>query len=346
MKKQVFTVSALAAALTLSTGFHAFADGWVDENGRKAYVYDNGTRAGFGWFKDPATGLQYHLDYDGYAMTGTRVDGFWLDDDGVKHEKTETEIAQENARKQELASRPSPAKEQANATQAAELAKTTGIAASTFRMVYQKEYKALMDLYFIDTFDKLKAMENTSISRSGNDDFQETTYVYNADGKGRLISSSLYKVTSNRNYYYKPYALELNFNRSYLSTAEETELFQEMFRKLVVGALGEHQGGAVYDRCFSEQIGSGASFDHNGTTDSGNSYVLNYQNDTINVQVTCLEKVPEAPAPEESTADQAAEGNGEAPAEGTSENTAQETAENATQEAAENEEGTTENIAN
>ena len=84
MKKQVFTVSALAAALTLSTGFNAFADGWVDENGRKAYVYDNGNRAGFGWFTDPATGLQYHLDYDGYAMTGTRVDGFWLDDQGVK----------------------------------------------------------------------------------------------------------------------------------------------------------------------------------------------------------------------------------------------------------------------
>ena len=345
MKKQVFTVSALAAALTLSTGFNALADGWVDENGRKAYVYDNGNRAGFGWFTDPATGLQYHLDYDGYAMTGTRVDGFWLDDQGVKHEKTETEIAQENARKEELASRPSPAKAQANATQAAALAKTTGIAASTFRMVYQKEYKALMDLYYIDTFDKLKAMENTTITRFGNDDFQETTYVYNAEGKGRLISSSLYKVTSNRNYYYKPYALELSFNRSYLSTQEETDLFQEMFRKLVVGALGENQGKAVYDRCFAEQVGAGVSFDHSATTDTGNSYVLTYQNDIITIQVTCLEKTLEVP---ETASEENAEGNTENAdnnaSDGTAENADSNTSDGTTENADENvSDGTTEN---
>ena len=50
------------------------------------------------------------------------------------------------------------------------------------------------------------------------------------------------------------------------------------------------------------------SFDHSATTDTGNSYVLTYQNDIITIQVTCLEKTLEVP---ETASEENAEGNTE-----------------------------------
>ena len=112
MKKRVIGITALAAVMTVATGMSAFAAGWKQDTHGWYYEYDNGAWAPFGWFTDPETKNMYYIDPDGYMMSGTRVDGFWLDDSGVRHEKTEAEIEAENRRKERAASKPNPAKEQ------------------------------------------------------------------------------------------------------------------------------------------------------------------------------------------------------------------------------------------
>ena len=114
MRKKALVIAAAAALMTLSTGITAFAAGWVKEDttyGVKwKYVYDNGDWPSGNWFTDPDTELVYHLDPDGYRMTDTTVEGFWLDSDGVRQEKTEEQIEREAREKAQKAAKPNPGK--------------------------------------------------------------------------------------------------------------------------------------------------------------------------------------------------------------------------------------------
>ena len=96
MRKKALGIAAVAAAMTLSTGITAFAAGWVTEStpygDKQKYVYDNGNWPSGNWFTDPDTQLVYHLDPDGYRMTDTTVDGYWLNSEGVRQEKSQEDI--------------------------------------------------------------------------------------------------------------------------------------------------------------------------------------------------------------------------------------------------------------
>ena len=99
MRKKALGIAAVAAAMTLSTGITAFAAGWVTEStpygDKQKYVYDNGNWPSGNWFTDPDTQLVYHLDPDGYRMTDTTVDGYWLNSEGVRQEKSQEDIDRE-----------------------------------------------------------------------------------------------------------------------------------------------------------------------------------------------------------------------------------------------------------
>lgn len=104
MRKKALGIAAVAAAMTLSTGITAFAAGWVTEStpygDKQKYVYDNGNWPSGNWFTDPDTQLVYHLDPDGYRMTDTTVDGYWLNSEGVRQEKSQEDIDRENEKRQ------------------------------------------------------------------------------------------------------------------------------------------------------------------------------------------------------------------------------------------------------
>lgn len=293
MKKKLLGITALTAALTLSTGITAFAAGWVQDSNGWGYQRDNGTWYSGCWFTDPATGLQYYFDPDGYMMTETRVEGFWLDANGVKHEKTEAELEAEAARAQRVASRPSPAKKQAAATEAAKAAKTATSAATTTRLSYQAEMKVFMDNVFIKAIQDDRKLENYTAVGDTVENNLETTYSFSSNGTVFFISS-LGLNSNPTSASYTPYAIEFTYNRNVLSMAEEAEIFNSNYKDFVIAALGATEGEAVYNRVMSEELGNGASFDQNGTTDTGNSYELTYRNGAITIKVTCSEIDPSA----------------------------------------------------
>lgn len=291
MKKQTLKLSVLTAALTLSTGITAFAGQWQQDGKGWYYVQDNGAWIYGQAFTDPADGSEYYMDPDGYMMTETRVNGFWYGADGRKREKTEAELAAEEARRQRIASRPSPAKKQAAADQAAEAAKTSSIAVSTTRLAYQAEMKALMDIIFIDTRTKV---QNTAIKGDTTEDNLEVSYRFNADGSGTILSCSLWKMSNPDNSNYKPEALELSYNRNVLSDANEVASFNDAFLRLLTASLGENKGKAVYERCLAEEVGGSGRFEEKDASDTGNPYELTYRNNTVTLKVTCSEIVPAA----------------------------------------------------
>ena len=289
MKKETLRLSVLAAALTLSTGITAFAGQWQQDGKGWYYVQDNGAWVYGQAFTDPADGSEYFMDPDGYMMTETRVNGFWYGADGRKREKTEAELAAEEARRQRIASRPSPAKKQAAADQAAEAAKASSIAVSTTRLAYQAEMKALMDIIFIDTRTKV---QNTAIKGDTTEDNLEVSYRFNADGSGTILSCSLWKMSNPENSNYKPEALELSYNRNILSDANEVASFNDAFLRLLNASLGENKGKAIYGRCLAEEVGGSGRFEEKDASDTGNPYELTYQNNTVTIKVTCSEIVP------------------------------------------------------
>lgn len=292
MKKSILCLSVLAATFTLSTGISAFAGQWEQDSNGWYYVQDNGSLIYGRAFTDPADGSEYFMDPDGYMMTETRVNGFWYGPDGRRQDKTEAEIAAEIAREQRLAARPSPAKEQAAAKQAAQTAKTSKIAVSTTRLAYQAEMKALMDVVFLDTRSKVK--NNTAIKGSTTEDNIEVSYRFNVDGRGTAISCSLWKMSNPENSRYKPEALELSYNRDILSDANEVSVFNSAFNRLLTAALGENKSKAIYERCLAEEIGTGGSFEESGVSDTGNSYELTYRNNMATIKITCSEIDPNA----------------------------------------------------
>ncbi len=307
MKKKLLGLTALAATLTLSTGITTFA-GWVQEGEKWAYQYDNGKWAACGWFTDPADGAQYYLDPDGYMMTDTRVEGFRLGPDGKKMEKTAEEIQAEEERKQRIASRPSPAKEQAAAELAAKAAKKGTAAVSTTRLAYQAEMKTFMDTIFINTAKSLDNNKINTIKGQTVEDNVEVTYRFHAQDRGHVITSSLWPNSNEKSPNYVPQALDLTFSRSILTNEKEASIFNGAFQKMLVAALGDTEGQIVYERIMAETVGNGARFELLGNTDVGNSYTLNYRDGYVQLQVVCSEFVPqEASETTGETADEAAD---------------------------------------
>lgn len=304
MKKRIIGITALAAAMALSTGMTAFAAGWVQDGNGWGYQYDNGNWATIGWFTDPETGYEYYLDPDGYMMTDTRVEGFRLGPDGRKVEKTEEEIQAEQEREQRLASRPSPAKQQAAATLAGKAAKNSNVAVSTTRLAYQAEMKTFMDKYFVNT---ATTLGTSSLNGRVSKDNLQTTYKLYVPTAGDVFTSTLHLNANTKSVNYVPHALEVSFNRNILHEEAEIQALDKCFTDMMIASLGETAGQAVADRVFAEAVGNGSSFDASGNTDTGNSYTLSYKNDFFTMQVTCSEIVASDETTEEGGEAEAAE---------------------------------------
>lgn len=299
MKKKLIGISVLAAALTLSTGITAFA-GWKQDTNGWYYENADGSWVGCGWFTDPEDGGIYYIDPDGYMMSATTIEGFKLGDDGRRIEKTAEDIAKETERKQRIASRPSPAKEQAAADLAANAAKQGTAAVSTTRLAYQSEMKVFMDNLFIDTQKKLSAAHSTATRSSTTEDNLETTYRFSA-AAGPVVEASLWKMSNSKNINYKPAALDLEYNRNYVTEAADIEKFDSLFQRMCVAALGETEGKAVSDTYYAEIAAGSTSFERSGSTDAGNYYTMKYNSGKVFIEVTCSEITPEDPNAAENT---------------------------------------------
>lgn len=310
MKKRFIGISVLAAALTLSTGITAFA-GWKQDTNGWYYERDNGTWVPCGWFTDPADGAMYYMDPDGYMMSGTTVEGFKLGDDGRRIEKTAEDLAREAERKKRIASRPSPAKEQAAADLAADAAKKGVASTTTTRLAYQAEMKVFMDNLFIDTQKKLTAAGSTATRPSTTEDNLEVTYRFSA-AAGPVVEASLWKMSNPDNSNYKPNALDLEYNRNYVTEAADIEKFDSLFQRMCVAALGETEGKAVTDAYYAEIAAGTTNFERNGNTDAGNYYTMKYNSGKAFIEVTCSEIVPVDPNAETTTENTTTEENASA----------------------------------
>lgn len=302
MKKRMIGITALAAVMTAATGMTAFAAGWKQDTHGWYYEYDNGAWAPCGWFTDPETKNIYYLDPDGYMMSGTRMEGYWLDDSGVRHEKTEAEKEAEAKRKERVASRPNPGKEQVAADNAAKAAKTATTAVGTKRLVYQHEIDAFSNRFYTET---AKALGTSSLGGRTTRNNLETTLKFVSHDNDVLVSR-MPLVATEKSANYVPYAWEFIYNRNVLNDEREINAMNGVFKNLLIAGLGETQGNAVYERVMAEPVGQGGRFELSGNTDTGNSYSLNYAYERMTLQVICSEYDPEAEAAAAKAAEEAA----------------------------------------
>lgn len=293
MKKKLFGLGVLTAALTLATGVTAFAGEWQQDTNGWYYVRDDGQWQWCGWFTDPEDNSVYYLDPDGYMMSGTTVEGYKLGDDGRRIEKTEEDYQREKERKQRIASKSTPAKEQAAAELAAEAAKTGVTTISNTRLAFQAEMKTFMDKHYIDALKDLYEISSESTTSTVVEDNLEVTYKYNS-AAGNVCEASLWKMSNKKNLNYKPEALVMGYNRHALSAEEDIAVFDELFRDMSIAALGETEGQAIIDLYNNEFAAGTVSFDRSGTTDAGNSYSLTYRNGKITISVICADEYAEA----------------------------------------------------
>lgn len=299
MKKRILGVAAVAAAITVSGCMTAFA-GWVSDGEGTMYQRDDGTYQDWGWFTDPDTGLEYYFDLSGYRMTNTRVEGYWLDDEGVKHEKSDAEIAAEEAKKTRLEGIRTPGKSsKASEEEALKSAEEGELARSTNRKTYQNEMAIFTNRAFVEIKRSLAADGNTNYSGSISSDSEKKTYYYDTTDKVRVLYGSIWQNANEKSQFYVPYAYELNYNRNIIH-GEESQYFNDGFKSMVIAALGETEGTAVYDKIMAVEVGSDDRFEQSGTTDSGNTYVLTYRYNNANIKVTCTELVTEDESAEES----------------------------------------------
>ena len=307
MKKKLVGFSVLAAALTMATGMTSFAAGWKQDTNGWYYEYDNGNWAGCGWFTDPEDNAMYYLDPDGYMMSGTTVEGYKLGDDGRRIEKTEEDLQREAERKKRIASRPSPAKEQAAADLAADTAKKGTASTSTTRLSYQSEMKVFMDKYFIETQKELIAAESQATKASTTEDNLETSYYFNTSG-GPVVQATLWKMSNKKNSNYREDSFDFSYNRNLLTEASDIATFDDLFQKMCVSALGETEGKAVSDLYYAEIASGSTQFDRTGNTDTGNYYTVTYRSGKLNIKVVCSEIDPNAAEAQASeTTEEAAE---------------------------------------
>lgn len=285
MKKKLIGMSVLAAAMTMAISVPAFA-GWVQEREGWVYYYDGGGQAWCGWFTDPADGAMYYIDPDGYMMSETRVEGYWLGADGRRVDKTQEEIQREAERAVREANRPSPSKGQAAANSAAAAAKSATAAASTTRLSYQAEMKVFMDKYYLDT---AKVLTNTSVRSGTTNNNIEQSYRFDLVDQNNIISTSLWTVSLKNSENYTPEAAGISYNRSILT--EETDLaqFDNLFKQLTIAAIGDTTGDQLYNYLFEQLNAGNYNFEVNGNTDSGNYYTLSCGNGVVTIKVTCSE---------------------------------------------------------
>lgn len=300
MKKKLIGVSLVTAALAISASMTAFAAGWTQDTNGWSYQRDNGSWVGCGWFTDPADGAIYYIDPDGYMMTDTHIEGFRLGPDGRRVEKTAEEIQKEAEKKQRDATKASPSKDHSAADLAVDSAKATNIASSTKRIPYQAEMKTLMDVVFLDTLKNLKAMESP-VTGSTTEDNLETTYRFSLNGNHSIVSS-LWKASNKKSASYVPNALTLMYNRNAVSEESHVTLLDTTFRRLLVAALGENTGNALFDNILAENAKGNHQFEWTGNSDSSNYYSVTCNNGTITLELTCSEKTAEELAAEQAAA--------------------------------------------
>lgn len=304
MKKKIIGILSAAAALTAMSSMTAFAAGtWVQDTRGWMYQWEDGSTQGMGWFTDPETNNQYFIDPDGYMMAGTHVEGYWLDDSGVKHEKSEAQIEAEQRRAERLASRPSPGKDAKAATDAGVAAVGTGIASSTLRVVYSNEMVNLYDSIFLEAKKGILKSEYTDYVGSITRDNIQTTYYYDVNDMGRVLEGTIWKSSKVGSLNYTPYAIEIKYNRNVVPSREDSQYFETAFKSLMTAALGQTEGQNVYERVSADAPESDANYTLSGTTDTGNSYELTYRYNTADIKVICSEIEPE-----EENAEAAAEG--------------------------------------
>jgi hypothetical protein len=291
MKKRFLGVSLVAAALTMSASMTAFA-GWQQDMNGYRYQRADGSYQDWGWFTDPDTGLEYYFDLEGYTMCNTRVEGYWLDADGVKHEKTEEEIAAEKARSEREHNTTSPskkireAKEQAAATVAA-----GDIALSTTRTAYTTEMQVYVNRAFVKIKKALAAEGNTSYVGDVSEDNEQSTYYYDTKDSVRILNATFWKNSTKTSRNYVEYPIEINYNRNIIH-GDDTARFDEAFQYMLKAALGETTGTAVYEKVMAIEVGSEEQLNESGTTDTGNTYTLTYRYNNANLKVVCSEIVP------------------------------------------------------
>ncbi len=307
MKKKLALIVTLASMMTLCAGITAFA-GWdVDEWGYTVFRDTNGKIVYAGWVTDPDTGYEYYMDPDGHMMTGTNIEGYWLDDDGIKHEKSDAQIRAEERRAEREAAYRSPGKEFSETNDIANEAKASGIALTTTRRNYQAEMYSISN----SAFDYIKKgvvdYENKSLhGASSKTNISNKFYYINREGV-EVISSDMPKAAEGTSEYYD-YALELHYNRNVMHD-ETVAFFDEGFLRMLVGALGEEQGNYVYNEIMAIPVGDdSATLNLTGLTGTGNTYSVRYSTNNAYIDVTCSEIVSEADeAADEATAAEAGE---------------------------------------
>lgn len=300
MRKKAFGIAAVAAAMTLSTGITAFAAGWVTEStpygDKQKYVYDNGNWPSGNWFTDPDTQLVYHLDPDGYRMTETTVDGYWLDADGVRQEKTEEDLEREAREAAKKSSKPNPGKTVAAAKVAASEAKEKNAAVSTTRRSYISELKVIINKI---TKTLAGARTDDSVQILTTEDNLEVSRTFRSSNSVEFYKFSMWNSAKD-----KANAVDLVYIYDAAPEADR-DLYNTAYEQSVVAALGETEGKAVTDYVQGQREQGVTNLTREGKTDSGNSYSLTYKNNKIQISVTCSE-VTESDETEEAANETAA----------------------------------------
>lgn len=302
MRKKVLGIAAMTAVMTLATGMTAFAAGWVTEStpygDKQKYVYDNGNWPSGGWFTDPETQLIYHLDPEGYRMTETTVEGYWLNAEGVRQEKTEEQVlreAKETAKKDGIKN---PAKKVATEKVAASEAQDKAAAASTSRSVYVTELKVIVNRISKDLY---TARTDKTTQVLGSENNLEAYRTFKSSDAGEFYHFTVYKSSKvNEN------AASLVYMYDAAPEADR-ELYNNAYGQSVVAMLGENEGKAVTDYVQSQRELGITNLTHEGKTDTGNSYVVKYNNNRIDISVICSEVTAADESAEETTSENPAE---------------------------------------
>lgn len=326
MRKKVLTASFLAISISASMGLTSYA-GWIHDGHGWQYQYADGSTAKQGWLTDPDTGLIYHMAPGGYMMSDTEVEGYKLASDGHRLDKTDEQIARETREKEKKESRPSPNKAKVALDATVAEAKTREYANSTMRTHYQAEMQVFMDKIFSDMANELykdikdrraaviEAAQEAAVAASmasedggdvgelavdfsnlyptdtykGNDNEGVKYSIYRTEDKQDIVAASYSKIVKTESPRYVPYTFDLGYNRSIISSDEDLVIFDEGYLRLLVAALGQEQGSAIYDQVIAGTIVDGTL----GNTDSGNSFVIMKKNEVVTIRVTCSEKKPE-----------------------------------------------------
>mgnify|MGYP006954107568 FL=1 len=289
MKKNALGIAAVAALMTLSTGMTAFAAGWVTEStpygDKSKYLYDNGDYPVATWFTDPETKLVYHLDPDGYRMTETTVDGYWLDAGGVRQEKSEEQLEREARETAQKASKPNPGKKVAADKVAALDAKSKNAASGTTRSGYIAELKTILTNIVSDLNSARTEKSAAQVQMSSNN--LEVSRYFRSNDSGEFYRFSMWLSKKD-----KDQAADIMYMYDAAPEADR-ELYNTAYERSVIAALGETEGKKLTDYVQSQREQGETKFTSEGATDTGNSYTMKYNNNRIDIQVTCSEVVPQ-----------------------------------------------------